>query len=307
MPRARHSARGGRRRGGHSGGGEDGGERWLLTYADMITLLMALFMVLFSISSINISKVQALQLSLRAAFSGDILPGGKAIAQPGATANSSKAPSTADVQAIVPLTAQTTGGSKTVQSGPATSSASTASSATATTTASATTTANTAAAQREASQFTQIKHQLDAYAAKHGFGADVHTSIDQQGLVIRVLTDRLLFASGQATLIPAARPLLGEISNLLSIDREHPISVEGNTDDVPIQSSSFPSNWELSTARASMVVRELISQGTDAHRLSAAGYADLRPISSNATAQGRARNRRVEIVLQRLYKPPTNP
>jgi chemotaxis protein MotB len=303
MPRARHSTRGGRRRGGHSGGGEDGGERWLLTYADMITLLMALFMVLFSISSVNISKYQTLQQALKAAFSGNILPGGKAIAQPGATANSSKAPSTADVQAIVPLTAQTTGGSKTVQSGPATSSASAAS--TASTTAS--TAASTAAAQREASQFTQIKHELDAYAAKHGFGADVHTSIDQQGLVIRVLTDRLLFASGQATLIPAARPLLGEISNLLSIDREHPISVEGNTDDVPIQSSSFPSNWELSTARASMVVRELISQGTDAHRLSAAGYADLRPITSNATAQGRARNRRVEIVLQRLYKPPTTP
>src|SRR5471030_2785748 len=80
-------------------------ERWLLTYADMITLLMALFMVLFSISSVNISKVQAIQKSLRAAFSGDILPGGKSIAQPGASANSSKAPSAVDVQSIVPITA----------------------------------------------------------------------------------------------------------------------------------------------------------------------------------------------------------
>jgi len=71
---------------------EESNERWLLTYADMITLLMALFMVLFSISSVNISKYQTLQKSLKAAFSGDILPGGKAIARPGATANASHAP-----------------------------------------------------------------------------------------------------------------------------------------------------------------------------------------------------------------------
>src|SRR5579863_1350961 len=79
-------------------------ERWLLTYADMITLLMALFMVLFSISSVNISKFIQVQQSLRAAFSGDILPGGKAIAHPGATANSSHTPSSIDLQSIVPLT-----------------------------------------------------------------------------------------------------------------------------------------------------------------------------------------------------------
>src|SRR5271166_6529871 len=102
-------ARRGGRRGRHKGGeAEASSERWLLTYADMITLLMALFMVLFSISSVNISKVQSLQESLRAAFSGNILPGGKAIAKPGATANSSRAPTSVDLQAIVPLTSQTT-------------------------------------------------------------------------------------------------------------------------------------------------------------------------------------------------------
>ena len=76
------------RRGGHGHAGHEDGERWLLTYADMITLLMALFMVLFSISSVNISKYKTLQKSLRAAFSGNILPGGRAIAQPGSTSNS---------------------------------------------------------------------------------------------------------------------------------------------------------------------------------------------------------------------------
>ena len=90
----------GRRRGG--GKHEESNERWLLTYADMITLLMALFMVLFSISSVNISKYQVLQHALKAAFSGDILPGGKSIAQQGATETAKAAPSTAEAAAVVP-------------------------------------------------------------------------------------------------------------------------------------------------------------------------------------------------------------
>jgi chemotaxis protein MotB len=283
MSRSRSSR--GRRRGGH-GGGEESSERWLLTYADMITLLMALFMVLFSISSVNISKYQTLQLALKAAFSGDILPGGKAIAQPGATANSSHAPSSADVQAIVPLNAT---GAHSTQSAQSSQSAS------------------AAVASQEAAEFAAIKRKLDAYAAKHGFSSDVHTSVEKRGLVIRVLTDTLLFPSGQATLIPQALPLLSEIGKLVDLDRAHPVAVEGNTDNQPIRSAAFPSNWELSTARASMVVRDLISTGVAPQRLSAAGYADLRPIASNATAQGRARNRRVEIVLQRLAGAPSPP
>jgi len=281
-------ARGGHSRGRRRGGAqhEDGGERWLLTYADMITLLMALFMVLFSISSVNISKFITLQESLRAAFSGNILPGGKAIAQPGATANSSHAPSSADVQAIVPLTAQTASSlqSTSVNHGSQSAAASQA--------------ASQAAAAQQA-EFVRIKHELDAYAAHHGFGRSVHTTIERRGLVIQVLTDQLLFPSGQATLIAEAAPLLEEIAALLNIDQTHPIAVEGNTDDVPIHSSQFPSNWELSTARASTVVRFLIEKGVVALRLSAAGYADQRPAASNATAAGRAHNRRVAIVLQR--------
>src|ERR1700733_7991317 len=96
-------ARGGHgRRRGH-GGEHESEERWLLTYADMITLLMALFMVLFSISSVNISKYQTLQKSLKAAFSGNILPGGKAIAQQGATVNAAQTPASVELQAIEPV------------------------------------------------------------------------------------------------------------------------------------------------------------------------------------------------------------
>src|SRR6201987_3690549 len=102
---AGHGGRGRRGRGAHAE--HENNERWLLTYADMITLLMALFMGLFSISSVNVSKWITLQRSLKAAFSGNILPGGKAIAKPGASANPSHAPSNIDLQAIVPVTAST--------------------------------------------------------------------------------------------------------------------------------------------------------------------------------------------------------
>jgi chemotaxis protein MotB len=129
----------------------------------------------------------------------------------------------------------------------------------------------------------------------------VQTSIEARGLVIRVLTDDLLFASGQASLEGRATGLLEEIAALLNVDQIHPISVEGNTDNVPIHSSQFPSNWELSTARASTVVRFLIGHGVGANRLTASGNAEQRPVDTNTTAVGRAHNRRVEIVLRRIY------
>jgi chemotaxis protein MotB len=292
---------GGRRRG--HGAEHESEERWLLTYADMITLLMALFMVLFSISSVNISKYQTLQKSLKAAFSGNILPGGKDVEQQGSTANSSETPSTVELQAIEPV--QTEGASplsNSMQHG-ATSATSSSSSSSSASSVSASTAAAAAAAQsaeKQAAEFEQIKRELDAYAASHGFAKSVHASIEARGLVIRVLTDDLLFASGQAMLEPQATGLLSEIAQLLNVDETHPISVEGNTDDVPIHSSLYPSNWELSTARASTVVRFLIAHGVADDRLTASGNAEQRPVDSNATAAGRARNRRVEIVMRRI-------
>jgi chemotaxis protein MotB len=279
----------GRRRRGH-GAEHENDERWLLTYADMITLLMALFMVLFSISSVNISKYRTLQMALKAAFSGDILPGGKSIAQPGASANSSRGPTTIDTPAIVRLTPDVTSELEHVASRSAAGAQASAQAAA----------PNVSAAAQEQAEFEALQRKLNAYAARHGFGRQVHATIERRGLAIRVLTDSLLFTSGSAALDPRGAPLLSEIAGLLNVDHLHPVAVEGNTDDVPI-AGSYPSNWELSTARASTVVRFLIGRGVDPGRLSAAGYAEQHPIASNATAAGRALNRRVEIVMQRLH------
>jgi chemotaxis protein MotB len=263
-------------------------ERWLLTYADMLTLMFALFMVLYSISSVNISKYESLQQSLKAAFSGSILSGGKAIMQSGSESTKAHTPATAEVPSIVPLTPNIP--KPTDTSAQEISKAMIAAS----------------GAKQEQEDFKKLQQELNAYAKSHGFGNEVQTVIARQGLVVHVLTDKLLFDSGSAALQPAGDPLLQEISHLLNVDAKHPITVDGNTDNQPIQSSQFPSNWELSTDRATTVVRYLIAHGVQDQRLSAAGYADLHPLASNATAAGRARNRRVDIVLDRIY-PDLNP
>lgn len=284
-------------------------ERWLLTYADMLTLLFALFMVLFSISSVNISKYQVLQQSLKAAFSGSILPGGRAILQSGSESTAAHTPATAAVPSIVPLVPTPT--SRSSSSMGAANSFSSAQAAAAAASARPMSTAQLQAALNsmsasiaEQDELVGLQHRLEAYAKSHGFANQVQAIVNRRGLVVQVLTDNLLFQSGQATLQPAGAPLLNEVAQLLNVDQTHPITVEGYTDNVPIHSVEFPSNWELSTARATTVVQYLISRGVNDNRLGAAGYADLHPIASNATAAGRALNRRVDIVIERLNPPP---
>jgi chemotaxis protein MotB len=266
----------GRRRRGGGGGGHDGPvERWLLTYADMITLLMALFIVMFSISSVNTSKLDALQKSLKEAFSGKVLPGGEAVMQAGGAPKGQETPKVEPpIPAIQPLIQKEFKQEQAKK--------------------------QESAKGSEDEQFKQVKRNLDQYAADHGLKKKLETTITRRGLVIRLLTDGVLFDSGEAKIKPKAMPVLEKIAGLLQVDADHPINVEGHTDNVPIKSAQFPTNWELSTARASSVVRLLIAGNAPAHRLGAVGYAQLHPIASNGSAAGRSRNRRVEIVLLRV-------
>jgi chemotaxis protein MotB len=262
------SSRGGRKRRG-AAAQPDNEERWLLTYADMITLLMALFMVMFSIANVNKVKLESLSQSLHDAFSGKILPGGKSIQQSGANDKPQTPSPTPPIPAITPLVA----------------------------TASAQQAAQ--AARQEQDDFVRIKHNVDQYARSHGFKSTIQSTITQRGLVIRLLTDKVLFDSGQADLKPQSGPLLTQVSHLMRLAPGHDVMVEGHTDNVPIHGSVYPTNWELSTARASRVVRFLVDHGARTLHMGASGYAALHPIGSNSTPAGRSRNRRVEIVLLR--------
>src|SRR3954447_16418237 len=262
------SSRGGRKRRGPAADHENE-ERWLLTYADMITLLMALFMVMFSIANVNKPKLESLSQSLQEAFSGKILPAAKSSQQSGAKEKPQRPSTTPPIPAITPLVSDASRQQAQAQ------------------------------VRQEQDDFQRIKHDVDQYAKSHGLSSKIQSTITQRGLVIRLLTDKVLFDSGQAQLKPQAGPLLDQVAKLLQLAPGHDVMVEGHTDSVPIRGSVYPTNWELSTARASRVVRYLVEHGARSFRMGASGYAALHPIASNSTAAGRSRNRRVEIVLLR--------
>jgi chemotaxis protein MotB len=274
------SAGGGRGRRGKKGhGGDHGGnhERWLLTYADMITLLLALFIVLLSMATVDKRKLEPLKNSLAEAFDGKILQGGEAIQNRGASPKSvSQTPPEAPIPAMKPSPQTSNGAKSQVQQD----------------------------ARKEEEDLQKLKEQIDEIAKQRRLQKKLETEVARRGLVIRVLTDDVIFDSGQAQIKPAGFPLLDNIARVLKAEVRHPIVVEGYTDNQPIGTSQFPTNWELSTSRAAAVVRLFIRDGIPAPRLGAAGYAALHPIATNATAKGRSTNRRVEIVLVRQNKGP---
>jgi chemotaxis protein MotB len=124
---------------------------------------------------------------------------------------------------------------------------------------------------------------------------------NERGITIRLLTDNMLFESGQADLNGNETALLDDIAHTIRTMVDNPIAVEGHTDNLPIDTPRFPSNWELSTTRATTVLRYLGDHGVNWNRLQAAGYADQRPVASNDSEQGRRLNRRVDIVVLRRY------
>jgi len=260
-------------------------ERWLVSGYDMMTLLFAVFVILFAISSTNISKVKALQQSLQEAFSGPVLTGGKAMMATGDASESNRAapepplPSITPVQAVQAAMAQTDGDADQ--------------------TAAAAAAAKLAAQEEEDLQ--ALKRRIDAAVREAGLSKHVSTTVSRRGLEVRLLTDKLFFDSGSAVINAPGIPLIDEIGAIVADERTHPVAVEGHTDDRPIATSQYPSNWQLSGARAGAVVQRLIRAGVAGGRVSLGGYAARQPVAGNATAAGRARNRRVEIVLTRLH------
>jgi chemotaxis protein MotB len=268
------------KKGGHHEEEHENEERWLVSFADMMTLLMCLFMVLFSISSVNVSKLEVLQKALQDAFSGKVFSGGKAVMESGADQKDTKTTSQAPVQALTPLEALNQSTESQTGSQKANGAA-------------------VKAAQKEDEDFAQLKARIDQLVDKAHLHGHVITQVRRRGLVVQLLTDKIFFDSGRAELKPGALPLLNQLGTVIEGERVHPVVVEGYTDSQPI-SGRYPSNWELSGARAASVVRVFVGDGLPQRRVSLAGYAAQHPVATNATAAGRARNRRVEIVLSRI-------
>jgi chemotaxis protein MotB len=255
-------------------------ERWLVSGYDMMTLLFAVFVVLFAISSTNVSKVKLLEQSLQEAFSGPVLTGGRAMMKTGSTSEAEKAAPEPPLESISPTQAVMQAMNPTDEES-----------------------AEEAAkrAQAEERSFQDLKKRIDRLVADAGLAEQVTTSVSQRGLKIRLVTDGLLFDSGSAVVKSGALGTLERIGRIIGAERRHPVQVEGHTDDRPIATSQYPSNWQLSGARAAAVVQQLSRSGVSGKRMSLAGYAAEHPIASNATPLGRAANRRVEIILTRLH------
>jgi chemotaxis protein MotB len=261
-------------------------ERWLLTYADMITLLMALFMVLYAMSMVNKTKFEALRLTLKQSFSGAILSGGSSILDHGAVASSQtqqqsdlqgKDSAVPDAFAPNPISPQQREQASTA----------------------ATAGAARAAEVAQESQLAGVKQKVEnAIRAAH-LQSKATAFIDRRGLVIRLVTDDVLFGLGSYELRPEADPLLTGIAKAIQ-PLPNAVHVEGYTDSLPC-SCSF-GNYGLSFERAQTVLNYMGGHGFtigDRHDAVAIPYGQRNPLAPNSPTTGNPRNRRVEIVILR--------
>lgn len=241
----------------HSTDEHENHERWLVSYADFITLLFAFFVVMYAISQVNQGKYRVLSDTLSTAFRN--VPGSAA----GALA-------VVNPNAPMPIAIPIRKAQPNVKMD------------------------ETRRKNREKLR-TMAKEVSEALAQLVKAG-QVRVTEGALGVTIDINAN-VLFAPGDARLGPEAVRALLAVAKILAPE-DFPITVEGHTDNTPIDTPQFPSNWELSGVRASSVVRLFIDAGVDPRRLTATGYADQRPIADNTTAEGKARNRRVAITIE---------
>ncbi|MFA7403867.1 MAG: flagellar motor protein MotB [Pelobacteraceae bacterium] len=237
-------------------------ERWLVSYADFITLLFAVFVVLYAMGQSDKKKVEEVMQAIQQSFG---------MATAGATAPKVNVIPSQTITIIPSLKPEI----KVTPAGRARSGQ------------------KSRAAEKD---FRQIKAAVEAYLVKQGAQSKVTLEITRRGLIVS-LKEAGFFNSGQATIKPEAYELINTIAEVMT-QYNNPLRVEGHTDNVPISTAQFPSNWELSTARATNGLRYLLKHyDIDPNKISATGFAEFRPIADNATPEGRAKNRRVDLVM----------
>ena len=253
-------------------------ERWLVSYADMMTVLVALFIVLYAISQVDEVKYDQLRQSLAAGFNApqvSILSDGA-----GVLADN---PTEAVLPAIEKIVPSTVDESTSGDGGESTGAGDAASD------------ADIAAARVEYQSFEELAKSIDTALAAGGMEGVVQFRIDERGLVIGMITDEVFFASESAVLTPTSQAVVDTMTPFL-VPLPNEISIEGHADSVP--TARYASNWELSSDRATQVLRRMVeSDGMPAPRVSAVGYGDSRPLQPNETAEGLTANRRVDLVV----------
>lgn len=255
-------------------------EAWVIPYADLLTLLMAMFIALFAMSTVDVTKFKAFAIGFNEALGGGKIDSGiggsgKATSPVVGAGNGSGPFAGGQLN----VSDQVTNGTQLQQILQAMAS-------------------TKAAAATQHQSLEDVRQQITAAANRLGFAGKVQTKELNNGLEVTLLTDQILFRSGQAQLQPQGLQLLSVIGEVLnSIDNS--IGINGYTDNVPIgPGGQFPSNLYLSSFRADAVADYFASLGISRSRLFPAGRGDQDFVASNDTAAGRAQNRRVEIIVQ---------
>ncbi|HCY84489.1 MAG TPA: flagellar motor protein [Desulfobacteraceae bacterium] len=230
-----------------------GAPGWMATFADLVTLLMCFFVLLFAMSTTQQETYKELVKSLRSALGAQAVP--ESGTREGLTMHAVPSEEPSPNQQIDEL-----GGM----------------------------------IEKELEDIVSEVRELVLF---NKLGGEVSVTKNEDGVVI-TMSDLLLFAEGGTRLSEKGIDILIKVASVLSKLAYH-VKIKGHTDSEPISTALFPSNWELSSARASTVVRLLVQNGVNPFYISAEGYAQYHPVATNDTPQGRARNRRVEIVYER--------
>ncbi len=256
-------------------------EAWVIPYADLLTLLLALFVVLYAMSSVNTTKYRALAQAISAAFNGSraviqpLTPNAPQSSMPVPTSKPAPIPRTPLAQILLPVLTQHISAPDTMPGTPS---------------------------DHSKEKLSDDQQNLERIRSEVEHA--LQPLIDKKLVVIRrtpnwleieIRTD-ILFPSGVATLSPSANDVLTSLGSILA-PFANPLRVEGYTDDVPIDTSVYPSNWELSAARAASVARLFAVHGVDPERLGIVGWGQYHPAADNTSADGRNRNRRVLVVV----------
>ncbi|MCB1897168.1 MAG: flagellar motor protein MotD [Zoogloeaceae bacterium] len=238
-------------------------ERWLVSYADFITLLFAFFVVMYAISSVNEGKYRVLSDSIVQAFR---------------SVNVNAKGSQIVVPPTIMVATQAGPPSKTPESDRD----------------------RAIEARREAlsKKMRNIADEIKQVLEPLARDGQVRVTEGAHGITVEINAS-VLFQIGEASIGDGAGRALTAVAQVLA-GADFPITIEGHTDDVPISTPRFPSNWELSAVRASSVVRLFVDAGVEPSRLTAAGYGDQRPVADNRSEAGRARNRRVNLLIESL-------
>lgn len=258
-------------------------ERWLISYADFITLLFAFFVVMYSISQVNDSKYRVLSETFVEAFNQP----NDAQSNPIPTAQT-----TPSNDVITPIEMGKTATEQAVSSEPI---AIISDQSPNDTTPAVIDPATEKEPVKTSDELTQISDLVSEKFSQLMDEQLIQVSSNELWLQIE-LKDSILFPSGNADPSAQALAIFDEIAGILK-NYSNPIQVEGFTDNVPINSTRYPTNWELSSARASAIVKVLASKGVAPERLAAVGYGEFQPVATNITAEGRAQNRRVAIMV----------